>query len=619
MLNQFPWWKNLAIILCLVVSFLYALPNVFGDDPAVQVSAEKGGPLDPYIVRKMESSLDAAKLSYREEGSDHAVLFRFKTSADQLTAQKTLSDSVGQGYSVALNIAPAMPAWLKVIHAKPMKLGLDLRGGVHLLFQVDMSDVEQRHMDAMVDALKAKLREDKIRYRAFQVVQQAITIRWPTTEDAQNAVSQLQAAFPEFVFSAMDPLTTQAVMSPMALKAMTDEAMDQTLMTFRNRVNELGVAEAVVQRQGMDRLVVELPGVQDTAYAKQILGTTASVSFYLVNDPDKAGATNYAGTVTFNDRNNIPYTFDRTVALSGDNIVGAQSGFDEYGKPAVFIQIGGNVAAFSKLTADNIGRRMGTIYAETRYHDETINGVVTRVPETSRMVINVANIMSRLGNRFQITGIGTAQEARNLALLLRAGALPAPVDIIEERIIGPSMGAENIQKGLVSLVVGLGLVLVCMVLYYSVFGLIANVALLCNLIVLVAILSMLGATLTLPSMAAIVLTLGMAVDANVLIFERMREELLHGQTGHGSIHAGYEKAFVTIMDANVTTLIAGVALFAIGSGPIKGFAITLIIGLGTSVFTAVTVSRAITNAFFGGKRLTSLPIGMGKAPASVRG
>jgi preprotein translocase subunit SecD len=609
-LNQFPRWKNLAIIICLLVAFIYALPNVFGDNPAVQISAEKDAKLDDFTVRKMKETLDDAKIPYKAEQSDNAVLFRFKTSPDQLTAQADLQKLLGDNYVVALNIAPATPKWMKDINALPMKLGLDLRGGVHLLFQVDMADVEQRHLDGVVDGLKSHLREKRIRYRAFQVDKKDITIRWATAEDASNAIALLQPIFPELLFTASDPLTTLATLTPVAKKTMIDDAMDQTMLTFRNRVNELGVAEAVVQRQGLDRLVVELPGVQDTAYAKQILGTTASVSFYLVNDAKENDSVDFAGTVTYRDRDNNPFIFDRTVVLSGDNIVGAQSGFDEYGKPAVFIQIGGNVAAFSELTAQSIGRQMGTVFTETRYHDETVNGVTTRVPDTTRLVINVANIQSRLGNRFQVTGIGSAQEARNLALLLRAGALPAPVDIIEERIIGPSMGAENIEKGVVSLVAGMTFVLIFMTLYYNVFGIIANIALLTNLICLVAILSLLGATLTLPSMAAIVLTLGMAVDANVLIFERIREELRRGQTGHGSIHAGFEKAFVTIVDANITTLIAAIALFSIGSGPIKGFAITLMIGLGTSVFTAVTVSRAIINLLFGGKRLTSLPIGI---------
>lgn len=619
MLNQFPRWKNWAIFLCLVVAFIYAMPNVFGDNPAVQISAEKDALLDDFVIRKMKTALDTAKISYIEERTERAVLFRFQTSEDQLAAQSLIQQSIGGQYVVALNIAPSAPEWMRRIHANPMKLGLDLRGGVHLLFQVDMADVEQRHLDGIVESLKTRLREEKIRYRALQVDKAQVTIRWASADDARNALTRLQPTFPEIIFTPIDPLTTQATLNPIAKKAMVDDAMDQTMLTFRNRVNELGVAEAVVQRQGLDRLVVELPGVQDTAYAKQILGTTASVSFYLLSEADSSSPTDFGGTVTYSDRNKRSYTFDRTVVLSGDNIVGAQSTYDDYGKPAVAIQISGNVAAFSTVTGNNIGRGMGTVFTETRYHDQTINGVVTRVAETNREVINVANIQSRLGNRFQITGLGSTQEARNLALLLRAGALPAPVDIVEERIIGPSMGAENIQKGMVSLIVGLTLVLVFMVVYYNVFGLIANVALLANLFVLVAILSLLGATLTLPSMAAIVLTLGMAVDANVLIFERIREELRQGQSAHGSIHAGYEKAFITIVDANITTLIAGIALFAIGSGPIKGFALTLIIGLGTSVFTAVTVSRAVTNLFFGGRRLTSLPIGISQQETKQRG
>lgn len=605
MINQFPRWKNWAIAIFMMVAFLYALPNIFGDNPAIQISTEKGAAIDEFVVRKMKSTLDDAKIPYTLEQNDHAVLIRFKASDEQLAAQSLLAKTLGDSYIVALNLAPATPEWMKKIGAKPMKLGLDLRGGVHFLMQVDMADVEQRHLDGLVEGVRSNLRDEKIRYRALTADAQGILIRWATPEDAKKAVSALHTSFPELIFTQPEPLVTQAILSPTGKKTLVDDAMDQTMMTLRNRVNELGVAEAVVQRQGLDRVVVELPGVQDTAYAKQILGTTASVAFYLLSDEKSIG-----GGITFKDRHGLPQTFDRAVVLSGDNIVGARSGFDQYGKPAVFIQIGGNVAAFSKITGDNVGRGMGTVFTETRYHDAVVNGVPTRVADTTREVINVATINQRLDNHFQISPMSSPQEARNLALLLRAGAFPAPVDYIEERIIGPSMGEENIKKGVISLVAGLALVLGFMMCYYSVFGIISNIALLMNLVLLVAVLSLLGATLTLPSMAAIVLTLGMAVDANVLIFERIREELRHGQTGHGSIHAGYEKAFLTIVDANITTLIAAIALFSIGSGPIKGFAITLIIGLITSVFTGVTVSRAIVNLIFGGKRLSRLPIGM---------
>lgn len=619
MLNRYPLWKNILIIFVLVLGFVYAIPNFFGEDPALQISALKQAAVDDATMKNIETNLDDAKIPYTTERSNGSLLIRFKNTNQQLQAKDQLAHILGSDYVVALNLAPAVPGIFRAVSAMPMKLGLDLRGGVHFLLQVDVDAAIKRHLDGFVEGIKSRLREDKIHYRNVSVSGETLDLRFETDNDRQQAANMLRNEFRGLVVVAdkggeSDSFPIQASLSPAEQKTVNDYALEQSINTLRNRVNELGVAEAVVQRQGQDRIVVELPGVQDTAYAKEILGTTASLEFHMVNyqnDPSQyINSRAPAGTVMYVDRAGRPHLFDRKVVLSGENIIGAQSGFDEMGKPAVFIQLGGDVRQFSRITGENVGNGMGTIFVETRYQTREVDGQKVRVPETHYEVISVATINQRLGNRFQITNMESATEAKNLALLLRAGALPAPIDIIEERIIGPSMGEENIQKGMISLVVGLSLIMLFMIVYYRVFGLIANLGLVLNLVLLLAVLSIIGATLTLPSIAAIVLTLGMAVDANVLIFERIREEMHIGHSVQASISAGYDRAFVTILDANLTTFIAALALFSIGSGPIKGFALTLILGLATSVFTAVSVTRLVVNAAYGGRVLKKLPIGM---------
>lgn len=616
-LNRNPRWKNWLIVFVLLFGFLYALPNFFGEDPAIQVSALKEAGVNNEARSSIQTALNQAAIPYTFQQQTGDVLIRFNNTNDQLKAFELLSNDLGRDFVVALNLAPAVPKFFQYFGATPMKLGLDLRGGVHFLLQVDLKAAEARQLDSFVETLKSRFREEKIRYRSVTAQNNQLTLRFATEAAQSQAMDLIRREFPGLMLQlekTSDAFILKGGLTEAEDKRVRDYAIEQSMNTLRNRVNELGVAEALVQRQGLDRIVVELPGVQDTAYAKEILGKTASLQFHMVNyeyDANQYVNTRPpAGTVLYYDREGKPVLFDRKVVLSGDNIIGAQSGFDDMGKPAVFIQLGGNIRQFSRITGENIGKGMGTVFVETRYEDKEINGEVKRVAETMHEVISVANIQSRLGNRFQITNLNSATEARNLALLLRAGALPAPIDYVEERIIGPSLGLENIQKGMISLGVGLGLVLIFMGVYYSVFGVIANIALVLNLFMLLAALSLIGATLSLPGIAAIVLTMGMAVDANVLIFERIREELRNGQTAQSSIEAGFNRAFTTIVDANVTTFIAALALFSIGSGPIKGFAITLILGLITSVFTAVAVSRAIINLMYGGRKLKKLPVGI---------
>ncbi len=618
-LNKFPLWKNALVAVLLVLGLIYALPNIFGEDPAIQISALKQAQLDAGALARIEQTLQQADIHYVLEQENGNVLLRFDNSDGQLKAKDLLSRQLGNDYIVALNLAPAVPHGLRIISANPMKLGLDLRGGVHFLLQVDVPAAQERHLDSFAESLKSRLREENIRYRNINAQGQQLRILFVDEQAKDAGIALIQQEYPNLQVERdqntdANSLTVNTTLTEAEKNIVRDYAVEQSMVTLRNRVNELGVAEAVVQRQGMDRIVVELPGVQDTARAKEIVGKTASLTFQMVNKDYNPGE--YvnkrapAGTVMYYDRDGRPWIFDRQVVLSGDSIVGAQSGFDEYGKPAVFIQLGGNTRYFSKITGDNIGNSMGSIFVETRFHDKEQNGEIKRVSETIYEVISVATIQSRLGNRFQITNMQSADEARTLALLLRAGALPAPIDFVQERIIGPSLGMENIEKGLVSLGMGLLLVLIFMAVYYHRFGIIADIALLVNLVLIIAILSLIGATLTLPGIAGIVLTMGMAVDANVLIFERIREELRNGQSPQSSIAAGFDKAFATIIDAQLTTFIAALALFSMGSGPIKGFAVTLIIGLLTSVFTAVTVTRSMVNIAFGGKTLKKLSIGM---------
>lgn len=603
---HFPRWKYTLIIFILLLGLVYALPNVFGEDPAVQVSGLKGTMIDEATLEQVQGILrkqdiSAKSIAIEEEG---ALLARFNDTETQLKAKDAIKNGLGEGYSVALNLAPVTPGWLQALGATPMKLGLDLRGGVHFLMEVDINSVIDRQLESFYAELPNILREAKIHYKGLERSPLGYRVSFETTDERHEALKILQNRQSEMVFSSENvdgAFDLKAAFSPPAIKEIRDNTMEQTLATLRNRVNELGVAEAVVQRHGLNKVVVELPGIQDTAYAKDILGKTATLKFMLVdfqNDPQEIlKGKPVIGSKIYYTRDKQPVLLKKQVILTGESITGASSGQDEEGRPAVMIRLGGDISAFSRATKENVKRPMATVYVELKDH---------RVEET---VINVATIHSPLGNRFQVTGL-KMQEARDLALLLRAGSLPAAVSIVEERIVGPSMGQENIQMGMVSVAVGMGLVLLFMVMYYSVFGLIANLALIANLILLVALMSLIGATLTLPGIAGIVLTLGMAVDANVLIFERIREELRLGMSPQASIHRGFEFAFATIIDSNLTTLIVGVILFAVGSGPVKGFAVTLCLGILTSLFTATTGSRALVYLLYGKKNIKHVKVGL---------
>ena len=553
------------------------------------------------------------------------MLIRLEDSDDQLKASEVLKSTLGSKYVVALNLAPATPAWLSIFGAEPMKLGLDLRGGVHFLMEVDIKSAIRRQVESDFADMRGKLRNDKIRYQGSKVDNyREVGFKFKGNEAAEyiyKARDYLAKNFPQYVYKISEKGNVSwlvANLKDLQLQQIRDYAMEQSMSTLRKRVNELGVSEAVVQRQGLNRIVVELPGIQDTARAKDIIGKTATVEFrmaYPGPTEDTRPPLGYTTLPLADEKGKV--WVDNKVILTGNSIIGAYADVDQRsGKPIVAISLGGSsstIYEFSKTTRENIGKPMATVYVETKLNEVKVGDKIKKEKKIHREVISVATIQDALGKQFQISGLKSMQESKNLALLLRAGALPAPVDIVSERTIGPSLGKENISMGIKSVVSGLVLVLIFMGAYYSIFGLIANIALLMNLVILVAICSMIHVTMTLPGIAGIVLTLGMAIDANVLIFERIREELRAGASTKLSIHAGYEKAFATIVDANVTTLIAAVVLFTIGSGAVKGFAVTLTIGLITSMFTAITGSRAIVNVLYGRKSLHSLPIGINTA------
>jgi len=620
-LNRYAWWKNTLIILTLLVGIIYALPNLYGEDPAIQIIGDRGAVVNPALSDQVKQILDSNQFAYKtvELSSDH-ILVRLKNADSQLQAKDAVKLALGDNYIVALNLAPATPAWLTALGATPIKLGLDLRGGVHFLMEVDIDSAIKKREESYADEIRGQLRNEKLRYTSVGLLRQGgLTIMSRDAQTRTDILNYLETNFPQLTFSeasnpTADNFVINAQLSTSERALADDYVMDQSLTTLRNRVNELGVAEALVQRQGSNRIIVQLPGVQDTARAKEIIGKIATLEFLMVdNDVNVQSAVNGnlpIGTKIVYDEQNRPYVLDDKVILSGDSIIGASSGTDDYGRPAVFVRVGGNTTTFQQLTQQNIGKQMASVYIETRVDDVMVNGEKRRVKTTKEEAISVATIQSGLGNSFQITGVGSIDEARNLALLLRAGALPATIDFVEERTVGPSLGLENIEMGVRSVIVGLVCVLAFMAVYYHLFGLFANIALVANLILLLALLSLIGATLTLPGIAGIVLTLGMAVDGNVLIDERIREEFRNGTPPQASINAGYEKALVTILDANITTLIAALALFSLGSGPIKGFAVTLSVGLLTSVFTGVMVSRMLVNYWYGGRNVKKLSIGI---------
>ncbi|EKO5122066.1 protein translocase subunit SecD [Vibrio fluvialis] len=617
MLNRYPLWKYLMVVFAIAISALYALPNIYGEDPAIQVTGARGASVDMSTLDAVTKALDTAHLSHKSIALENgSILVRFNDTDTQISARDVISEALGSDKIVALNLAASTPDWLESIGAAPMKLGLDLRGGVHFLMEVDMDAAMEKLIGQQEEAFRSELREEKIRYRAIRPLANSVEITLRDAEQVDQARKALESKHRDMTFVPSDTegrFILTATFTEARLQEIRNYAVEQNITILRNRVNELGVAEPLVQRQGATRIVVELPGVQDTARAKEILGATATLEFREVDDKaDLAAAASGrapAGSEIKLDRSGRPVVLKKRVILGGSSITDASSSTDEYGRPQVNISLdsegGSKMAAFSKK---NIGKLMATVFAEYKDSGEkTAEGKVILTKHEE--VINQATIQSALGRNFRITGINSVAEAHNLALLLRAGALIAPISIVEERTIGPSMGQQNIDMGIQACIWGLLAVMIFTALYYRKFGLIANVALAANLVLIIGVMSMIpGATMTLPGIAGIVLTVGMAVDANVLIFERIREELRDGRNPQQAIHQGYANAFSTIADANITTLITAIILFAVGTGAIKGFAVTLSIGILTSMFTAIIGTRCIVNLLYGGKRINKLSI-----------
>lgn len=615
MQNHFSFWKNFVILIVSFIGILYALPNLYGNDPSVQVSSSTTTKLELAKADEIEASIKKAGITIKAiEFEDGKILIRFNNTDNQLKAADLLRESTWSNITVALNLAPATPKWLRAFGASPMYLGLDLRGGVHFLMEVDMDVAIKQAEGRYYNDIRAALRVAKIRYQSVSKEKGSIKISLKTGEDAEAGLDILSEDFRELkVLEASDSNELLVKISENEQKEIKKFALAQNITTLRNRVDEIGVAEPVIQQQGDHRIVVQLPGVQDTTRAKEILGTTATLEYRLVdveNDVQKAVDGRLpVGSRLYYEKNGQAILLKRRVIVTGDQIVDAASGLDQNGSAAVFITLNGiGAKKMGKMTQKNIGKPMAVVFIEYKTRIKAVDGKKVRTKEKVEKVISVATIRDVFSKRFQTTGLDSTQEARNLALMLRAGALAAPVDIVEERTVGPSLGQDNIDKGLMSVCVGFVLVLIFMMLYYKMFGVIANVALAFNLIVIVAVLSLLQATLTLPGIAGIVLTVGMAVDANVLIFERIKEEIKIGNTPQSSIFTGYEKAFVTILDANITTLLVALVLFGFGTGPVKGFAVTLSIGILVSLFTAIWGTRMIVNWVYGNRHIEKVSV-----------
>ena len=628
MRNHTPWWKWLIIAVVIVPGAFYALPNLFGDDPGVQLRGARGARLGTAELGQVQKVLESSEVKYKSAVlDDRGIRVRFATTDAQLQARDLLELRLASGTTVALTLLPAAPDWLSQVGALPMYLGLDLRGGVHFLLEVDMQSAVRRAEDRYVADLRSTLREAKIRYQKIgRDGSGGITVVLRDPAVLADAVDEIRQTLPGLVIADAKGSADGALrvrLSDNEVEELSQFALEQNITALRNRVDQLGVAEPVIQRQGDRRIVVQLPGVQDTARAKRILGRTATLEMMMVDEEhslDAALSGKVApGSKIFRFRDGRPILLKKRVIYSGENIVDAAASIDtQSGGAIVSITLDAIGARINqKITGKNIGKRMAVLYIESKSTIKTdVNGMsvkgadgrTIRVKQRIEEVITAPVIRDQLGKRFQIEGLDSVDEARDLSLMLRAGSLAAPVEIIEERTVGPSLGQANIDQGFQSVIIGFALVLVFMAIYYRVFGLFANVALALNLVMIVAVLSLLQATLTLPGVAGIVLTVGMAVDANVLIFERIREELRNGNTPQASIHTGYELALSTIVDANLTTLIAAIVLFNFGTGPIKGFAVTLSIGILTSMFTAIVLTRALVNFFFGGRRLKDLAI-----------
>jgi preprotein translocase subunit SecD len=617
-MNRYPLWKYLLIISIMVVGTLYAVPNLYGEDPALQISGTRKAEVNESSIRTVTGALQKAGIAVKKtEQEDGRILVRFNDTEAQLKAVDFVKAALGNDYVVALNLAPSTPAWLEKLNALPMYLGLDLRGGVHFLLEVDMDAAFKQAVESYANDFRTLLREAKLRYSLLRVERSSIRIEFKDQQDADAARSAIRKDFPALLVEPLD----EAGKSGLSIRPPDQEvreiqefALQQNILTLRNRVNELGVAEPVIQQQGTQRIVVQLPGVQDTAQAKRILGATATLEYRAVDiehDVERAVAGKVpAGSRLYYERNGTPVLLKKSVIATGNQIVNARSGFDpQSGSPMVSVTLDAKGArSMLKFTKENVGKPMAVVFIENKTETSLVDGKPVKKAVKVEEVVSVATIRDVFSKRFQTTGLDSPKEAHELALVLRSGALAAPIEIIEERTIGPSLGKDNIEQGFMSVLIGFCLVLVFMTVYYRVFGMVANLALAMNVVLTIAVLSMLQATLTLPGIAGIVLTVGMAVDANVLIFERIREELRNGNSPQASIQAGYEKAFSTIADSNITTLIAAVVLLSFGSGPVKGFAVTLSIGILTSMFTAIMGTRAVINLLYGGRRNARLMI-----------
>jgi preprotein translocase subunit SecD len=614
-MNQFPAWKNILVFAVIVIGVFIALPNLFGDDPALQVSRSSGSAMTELEFSQVSLTLEEQQIGYsRLYEQDGRAMVLFDAVEDQLLASDALHDGLGKAYIVALTLAPRTPDWLRAFGLKPMSLGLDLRGGVHFLFEVDIEGAVAQRLKQYESDFDKLLRKNRIK-RKTRLVNNEVLITLGDAGDADQAEDLLRDADPDIDLSRRTDSGNVVIIARMTedqVKQRRDFAIQQNTVTLRNRVNELGVAEPLVQRQGLDRIVVQLPGVQDPAQAERVLGATATLEFRLVCDGENALEAERRGRPPigcelYTDRNGNPVLVKRHTIVSGDQLVDATSGFSQ-GTPAVFVRLDSKGSReMLETTKSNLQKPMAVIFVEQKRDLVERNGEMVEVNREVKEVINVATIQGVFSSNFQITGLDVL-EARDLSLLLRAGALAAPIYKVEARMIGPSLGQDNIDKGIRAIIIGLALVALFMVIYYRFFGFVADLALLMNIVLVIALLSMLQASLTLPGIAGIVLTVGMAVDSNVLIFERIREELRNGNSPQASIHAGYQKALSTIADANITTLIAAIVLFVFGTGPIKGFAITLSLGIVTSMFTAIIGTRAIINFVYGGRNLERLSI-----------
>ena len=623
-MNRYPLWRYILLVILIVVGLVYAAPNLYGSDPSLQIKPSASGVAIP-VSLEQQINANLAKQDIKSIGVEHegrSLLLRFKDTTIQFNAKNVIQATLGKKYIVAATLAPRTPAWLEALGAHPMKLGLDLQGGIHFLLDVDLDSMMKARSSADVHNVAQDMRTANIRYSGIRNNSSGINVTFRNSKDLANAKDILQEKLAgKYIITTSDAnnqFVLNATINPKAMQQVAQNAMAQNIQTLTNRINALGVAEASVVQQGKNQISVDLPGIQDSARAKDLLGKMANVNFQLQDLQHSAQAA-MNGDVPFGSRiyylkNGAPILLKTQSILSGDAIVSATTTTDENGQPAVSISFNKGQAEFAKITGANKGKPLAVVYSETTTSSKMIKGKAVPTETTTTKVINVAKIQTALSSPFIIQGLGQ-DEANNLALLLRSGSLVAPMRIVQNQIIGPSLGKENIRKGIFSTEIGSLVVIIFMALYYRGFGLVADMALVLNIIFIVAVLSMLGATLTLPGIAAIVLTVGMAVDANVLINERIREELRLGVSPQAAIHAGYARAFSTIVDANLTTLIVAIVLFALGTASVKGFAVALIIGLITSMITAIFFTRAVTNLIYGNRRkIDHLSIGIKVEP-----